>query len=141
MAGSRAETSLGAREVLAAPVVRRYLTSNFLWNCGTGLQVAALGKHVYDVTGSELSIGLIGLAEFAPAVLFVFVSGTIADRISRKRVAMIGLAADALCTLALMVWALSEPEGAGPAYLIALAFGVARAFSTPAAMSFTAPDA
>jgi MFS family permease len=112
--------------------VRRYLTASFFWNAGTGLQVAALGKHVYDITGSELSIGLIGLAEFAPAVLFVLVSGTVADRISRKRIAMVGLAADAACSLALMWFALGDPTGAGPAYLIALMFGTARAFATPA---------
>lgn len=131
MAGSPADAPLGASDVLGVPAVRRYLTANFLWNTGTGLQVAALGKHVYDITGSELSIGLIGLAEFAPAVLLVLVSGTVADRFSRKRIAMLGLAGDALCSLALMWFALGDPTGAGPAYLIALLFGIARAFATP----------
>lgn len=112
--------------------MRRYLIASFLWSTGTGLQVAALGKHVYDITGSELSIGLIGLAEFAPAVLFVLVSGTVADRFSRKHIAMFGLAADAVCSIALMWFALGDPTAAGPAYLIALGFGCARAFATPA---------
>ena len=29
----------------------------------------ALGKQVYDMTGSKLALGFLGLAEFAPAAL------------------------------------------------------------------------
>ena len=46
----------------------------------------ALGKQVYDLTGSELALGLLGLAEFAPNALLVLVTGTLADRFSRRRI-------------------------------------------------------
>lgn len=35
------------------------------------LQAATLGKHIYDITGRELDIGWLGLAEFLPIALLV----------------------------------------------------------------------
>ena len=55
-----------------------------------------LGKLVFDMTGSELALGLLGLAEFAPAALLVFVTGTVADRVDRRRLAAIALSVEAL---------------------------------------------
>ena len=39
------------------------------------LQATVLGKQIYDITGRELDIGLLGLAEFLPAALLVLVTG------------------------------------------------------------------
>ena len=43
-----------------------------------------LGKLVFDITGSELDLGMLGLAEFAPAAFLVLLSGTLADRHDRR---------------------------------------------------------
>ena len=48
------------------------------------LQATVLGKQIYDITGRELDIGLLGLAEFLPAALLVLVTGSVADRFNRK---------------------------------------------------------
>ena len=53
------------------------------------LQAAALGKHIFDITDSELDIGWLGLAEFMPAVLLVLVTGTVADRLNRKKISLL----------------------------------------------------
>ena len=61
----------------------------------------ALGKLVYDLTASKLDLGLLGLAEFAPAAFLVLVTGAVADRFDRRRivtVAAMGEAAAALVT-------------------------------------------
>ena len=34
-------------------------------------QITIIGKQVYDMTGRELDLGLVGLAEFLPAMLLV----------------------------------------------------------------------
>jgi MFS family permease len=75
-----------AREVLAAPGVTAFLVAQFTMTVGVMLQAAALGKHIYDITGNELDIGWLGLAEFLPAALLVLVTGTVADRFDRKKV-------------------------------------------------------
>ena len=101
-------------------------------------QATVLGKLVYDLTGRELDLGLLGLAEFAPAALLVLVTGSVADRFDRRRVAAIGLAGEALVAAALAVYAGSNPTAVGPIFALAFAFGTARAFAAPAARSLPA---
>ena len=114
------------------------LMSSMVLTIGVMLQAAALGKHVYDITGRELSIGWLGLAEFVPSVLLVLVTGVVADRFSRKHVGAIGIAGDALCSVVLVWVALSEPAGAGAMYSLAFLYGVFRAFANPAIRSIPA---
>jgi MFS family permease len=104
---------------------------------GVMLQATALGKHVYDITGSEMSIGWLGLAEFVPAAALVLITGTVADRLNRKRVSLIAQFGEFTCSILLMMYALNvaEPDGGGsalPIYAIAVLFGASRAFLAPA---------
>lgn len=124
--------SLSAREALAAPGIKPLLASSTVLTTGVLLQATALGKHIFDITDSELSIGLLGLAEFLPAALLVLVTGTVADRFNRKRVSLAAQSGELLTSLLLMVYALSEPTSATPMYLMVLLFGTARAFLSPA---------
>jgi MFS family permease len=96
------------------------------------LQATALGKHVFDITGRELDIGWLGLAEFLPVILLVLVTGSVADRFNRKRIAMSAVVGEAACSLLLMWYALSDPTSAFPIFIITFFFGAARAFLTPA---------
>jgi MFS family permease len=50
------------------------------------MQAVAIGWQVYDLTGSALALGLIGLAQFVPGFAFGLVAGHIADRFDRRRV-------------------------------------------------------
>jgi len=99
------------------------------------LQATVLGKQVYDITGRELDIGLLGLAEFLPAALLVLVTGTVADRFDRKIIGALAVGGEALCSLALMFYALSDPTEVWPLFVIAVLFGVARAFAAPSVRS------
>src|SRR5687768_16895779 len=101
-------------------------------------QITTLGKHVYDLTGRELDLGLLGLAEFAPAALLVLVSGAVADRRDRRRVAAGAALGEAAAAGALAWYTLTEPTSIAPIFLIVIAFGVARAFAAPAARSLPA---
>lgn len=96
------------------------------------LQATILGKQVYDITGRELDIGLLGLAEFVPAALLVLVTGTVADRFNRKIVASIAIAVEFACAVFLGIFALSDPTSVWPLFVVAVVFGAARAFAAPA---------
>jgi MFS family permease len=100
--------------------------------------VTALGKQVYDITDSELALGLIGLAEFAPAFVLVLVTGTVADRLDRRRVAAVAGSSAAVFALGLAWYARTDPTTVGPIFLLVIAFGVARAFINPAARALPA---
>ena len=44
----------------------------------------AVGWQMYALTGSALDLGLVGLAQFVPAVSLVLIAGNIADRYDRR---------------------------------------------------------
>jgi MFS family permease len=105
---------------------------------GTTALVTALGKQVYDLSGRELDLGLLGLAEFAPAALLVLLTGSVADRHDRRRVAGAASFAESLAALAILAYVASSPQAVGPLFALTVAFGVARAFVAPAQRSLPA---
>lgn len=138
-----ANAATSTRALLRVAPVRNLLGSSVLTSAGVMLQATVLGKQVYDITGRELDIGLLGLAEFLPAALLVLVTGTVADRFNRKVIGALAIGGEALCSLALMFYALSDPTAVWPLFLIAVLFGVARAFAAPSIRSIppmVAPD-
>jgi MFS family permease len=80
---STTEVDLG---LLRIPSVRRFLASSALSRTGISLMLPVLFEQAYDITGVPLTIGIIGLLQFVPAVLLVFLSGHLADRFDRRRV-------------------------------------------------------
>jgi MFS family permease len=44
----------------------------------------AVGWQLYELTGSALDLGLVGLAQFAPMILLTLVVGQVADRLDRR---------------------------------------------------------
>ena len=56
--------------------------SRFCYQIGA----VAVGWQVYALTNSALDLGLIGLTQFVPMALLVFVAGHAADRFDRRRV-------------------------------------------------------
>ncbi len=125
--------SLG--EVWRFGPVRRLLIANFLLYSGVSLQAAALFKQTYDITGREADIGFIGLAEFLPAALLVLVTGVVADRYNRKRIALIAVGGELLCSVALLLYATTSPTSVAPLFGIAFAYGISRAFQAPSMRS------
>lgn len=114
------------------------LSSIFGSSTALALLTTVLGKLVFDMTGSELALGLLGLAEFAPAALLVFVTGTLADRVDRRRLAAIGLSVEAVFVTMLAVYAATTPTATLPIFLLVIGFGTARAFATPATRALPA---
>jgi MFS family permease len=124
------------------PRTRRSVTALlFAQLCSSSALAAltvALGKQVFDLTGRELDLGLLGLAEFAPALLLVFVTGPVADRFDRRVVGAAGMGVAAVCSLALALHAGGDDPMVGPIFVIVIAFGIARAFAMPATRSLPA---
>jgi MFS family permease len=99
-------------------------------------QTTVLGLLVYELTGSELALGFLGLAEFAPAALLVVVAGSVVDRFDRVHVAALGALSNAVVALA-MAWYVRDPHGMSttPIFLLVIAFGTGQAFLSPAIRS------
>jgi MFS family permease len=108
------------------------LASVFLAAAAAMALEVVLGKKVYDMTGRELDLGLLGLAEFAPAFVLVLVTGSVADRFDRRRVAAIAMVCEAAAAVALAWYVGSDPTAVGPIFGLVVVFGIARAFAAPA---------
>jgi MFS family permease len=102
------------------------------------IQITALGKQLYDMTGRDLDLGLLGLAEFAPAFLLMTVTGSVADRFDRRHIASIGLLVEVITTGLLAWYVATKPTATLPIFIIVIVFGVARAFVSPATRSMPA---
>jgi MFS family permease len=110
-----------------------FLASSVCVSTASGMAVVALGKLVYDLTGDEFDLGLLGLAEFAPAALLVFVSGPIADRHDRRHVVALSAVLEATSMLGLAGLVVSGVRSTAPIFALVVAFGTFRAFMAPAA--------
>jgi len=126
----------GARSPSAGVVLRSrgiapMLLTNLTAVLAAIIQITALGKVVYDITGRDLDLGLLGLAEFAPALLLMTVSGTFADRFDRRRVIAAGLSLEVVCSLVLAWYIASGATATMPIFAMVAVFGVGRAFVAP----------
>lgn len=95
------------------------------------IQITALGKQLYDISHRDLDLGLLGLAEFAPALLLMTVSGSVADRFDRRRVVAAGLFIEVVCSLGLAWYATTGNDHTWPIFALVIAFGIGRAFVSP----------
>lgn len=119
----------------------QYRDFRLLWSgqilsmVGTRMQAAALLWHVYQLTGSEYALGLIGLARVVPLVLFALVGGVVADVLDRRRLMLVCQWIMAVLAAGLGVWSLLGLEVVWPIYLVAGLNAGVTAFENPARQS------
>ncbi len=98
---------------------------------GFQMLTVAIGWHLYQLTGSVLDLGLVGLVEFTPRVLFMLHTGHVADRYDRRKVAALCQAAQALIALALVIGSSTDNVSRDMIFVLAFLLGAARAFEMP----------
>ncbi|MBN8971709.1 MAG: MFS transporter [Xanthobacteraceae bacterium] len=97
-------------------------------------QVAAVavGWQVYELTGSAFQLGMIGLVQFIPTALLVFVAGHAADRYDRRRV-MAACQIAECAVAAFLAWGTLGGWITVPQIFAAMAvLGIAGGFESPA---------
>ncbi|MFT3973681.1 MAG: MFS transporter [Amaricoccus sp.] len=96
------------------------------------MATVALGWQVYSMTGSAFHLGLIGLVQFLPTAILVFLAGHAADRYDRQRVVQICQIVQA-CAAAYLFWGtLHDWMTVRGIYGAVAIFGIAGAFEAPA---------
>lgn len=71
-----------------SPAFRRLWIGNGLSSIGTQLTVVAVSLEIYHLTGSTLSVGMLGLVALIPLVFAGLYGGAIADAHDRRKVAL-----------------------------------------------------
>lgn len=101
--------------------------------------VVVIGIHVYDIARQTMGIheasfwlGMIGLAQFLPLFLLTLVAGYVADRVDRRWIVRLSLAAEmaGAAGLAALVWL--DAMSLVPLFAVAMLLGIGRAFAMPA---------
>lgn len=122
----------------AIPLPLRILLGAYFMNAfATVGTVTIVGKQVFDMTGRELDLGLIGLAEFLPMALLAPFTGSLADRFDRRLMFAIGLAGDIVVSIAMFAYVNTNPTSVGPIFGLMVLFAVTRSIGTPAARAIT----
>jgi MFS family permease len=122
----------GAGALLRQPSLIFFLLSRSLSRFSSQIGAVAIGWQIYDLTGSAFDLGMVGLVQFLPTALLVFVAGHAADRFERKRVVQLCQIAEALTALFLCWGSFGGWLGAVHIYLATFVLGVAGAFESPA---------
>src|SRR5919197_4645680 len=63
----------------------RYLTARFVAALGQQMLTVTVGWELYERTRSSLALGLVGLTQMVPMILFILPAGHVADNYERKR--------------------------------------------------------
>jgi MFS family permease len=109
------------------------LTSGF----ATQMIVVAIGWQVYTIRHRPLDLGLVGLAEFLPLPLLALPAGQLADRVSRRRVAVLASGLQVFIVAVLLAITAIGPHSIWPFLGVGLLNGVASAVGTPAQRALT----
>jgi MFS family permease len=78
---------------------------------GSMVTFVAVPFQTYELTGSSLAVGLLGVAEFAPIIVLALVGGALADAFDRRRLVQLAEAGAAVVAGALVLnAALPDPQ-------------------------------
>ncbi|HET6768097.1 MAG TPA: MFS transporter [Chitinophagaceae bacterium] len=129
-----------------------FVVARFLFIAGLRMAPVLLGWKLYEVTGSKLSLGILGLSEVIPAILLALPAGVTVDKSNKHRLISICMAMYFLLMIALLIvtsgWFATEITSFGKIsarkiiegliYTLVFCTGVIRAFSSPAINAFLA---
>jgi len=109
-----------------------FLLSRSLSRFSSQIGAVAIGWQVYDLSGSAFDLGMVGLVQFLPTALLVFVAGQAADRYERKRVMQACQLAEALTALFLGWGSYGGWLNEAHIFIATFVIGTAGAFESPA---------
>ena len=129
-----------------------FVIARFLFIAGLRMTPFLLGWKLYEITGSQLSIGIVGLSEVIPAILLALYAGVKVDKSNKHRLISICMALYFLLMVGLLLvtseWFTNEIASLGKSsapqltqlliYGLVFFTGAVRAFSSPAINAFIA---
>lgn len=95
------------------------------------MMMLAVGYQMYDLTHSAWNLGLVGLMQFAPALLLNLVVGQVVDRFDRRRILACCFVLQGLVAALLIHATLAGTISRDHILLAAIVLGTAKAFQMP----------
>jgi MFS family permease len=88
--------------------------------------------EIWALTGEAVYLGLVGLAQFLPALSLVLVTGLAADRFPRRRIIQVAMVVELGCAASLVAFVVLQGHEIWPIFVVLVTLGTARAFVGPA---------
>lgn len=119
-----------------------FLLTRFILTLGVQSQSVIVAIQIYQLTGSYLKMGMIGLAEAVPFIGLALFAGHIVDKVNRKLIMVCSLIFLLLASIGLL-WITMEPgyltaDNTWPLYGIIFCTGIARGFLGPSFPAYLA---
>jgi MFS family permease len=108
-----------------------------LFGAGTVFYLGAMVSYVavpyqlYELTGSNLAVGLLGVAELVPLLVFGLWGGALADHVDRRRLLVVTGIAQAVLVATLMVNALLPEPQVAVIYVVGALLSVVQSLQRP----------
>jgi MFS family permease len=112
-----------------------YLAGRFVASLGQQMLTVAVGWELYERTNSTLALGLVGLTQMVPMVLFTLPAGHVADNYDRKRIILLMTLVIGCASVGLTLIS-SHKADVFWIYSCLFAAGSARTFLWPASSAF-----
>jgi MFS family permease len=113
-----------------------YFGGQLVSNAGTWMQVIAQGWLVYELTHSELALGIVGFAAAIPALLVSPWGGVVVDRVPKRSLLMLTQSGAMMLAFILAALAFTHVVQEWHIILLAAGLGVVNAFDAPARQAF-----
>lgn len=112
--------------------LRYFLLGRGFSKFASQILTVAVGWQVYALTSSAFDLGMVGLVQFLPTAILVFVAGHASDRYDRKRVIQLCQIVEAAAAVFLAVGSYQGWITVPQIFVAVALFGVAGAFESPA---------
>lgn len=103
---------------------RFMLSAGAISGFGSMVTAVAMPLQIAQLTGSYIAVGLVGIIQVVPLIIFGLWGGAIADSFNRKRVVIASEVGLGICSLLLLVNTTSDSPSLGLIYTVAFFFSV-----------------
>src|SRR5580698_7038133 len=114
---------------------RLLFTTRVASNTANQMQAVAVGWLIYDLAGSALALGLIGLVQFLPPLCLTLPAGQVVDHFSRRHILIVCYAVELCVSLGLVVLATFFYRPVELIFVLLFINAVSRTFEGPALQS------
>jgi MFS family permease len=113
-----------------------YFGGQLVSNIGTWMQIIAQGWVVYQISRSELSLGLVAFASAIPVLVISPWGGVVVDRVSRRKLLILTQSGAMLLAFILATLMFQNAVQEWHVVVLAALLGVVNAFDAPARQAF-----
>lgn len=113
-----------------------YFGGQLVSNAGTWMQIIAQGWLVYQITHSDLTLGIVGFASAIPTLLISPWGGVVVDRVPKRTLLILTQTGAMLLAFILAALAFTNVVNEWHIIILAAGLGVVNSFDAPARQAF-----